>query len=420
MNNEKEHNAARRLSQFRQWLAATGALPRGSSWIGELEAIVVGRGEDDAAPTASDAGTIDTINTSDFCELVAACRPYGQEGVQAHKRLVAHIDQHVAAAVDALKNQIALADGTIESRSREIELLRADLAKLRSTAGVGEDAYREGYTAGRVYEQKIMAEVRAATAPVSATPTAGDDWKSQQRRIKYLETLVDAYGPKSYQYDIEHPNDGLNAPSATLPPSAGAPVLTLAEVWAAIDGNPDHLPSDPSEVLEVLRITAMAADECDDKHSHQGAPVSAAEQAKCKTCYDVGLIGGNSLDPLDELRFCPDCPKLAAPADGEELPALPMPVLHHVPVAPGLVRNGYSDEQMRQYARAALAMRQPQGASFDDAMEFAARTLELYDDATMLGDYMIDSKDAAAILRAMKGSAVVSVIAAKQAGKEGA
>lgn len=31
-------------------------------------------------------------------------------------------------------------------------------------------------------------------------------------RIKYLQGLVDTYGPKSLQYDIEHPNDGLNSP----------------------------------------------------------------------------------------------------------------------------------------------------------------------------------------------------------------
>lgn len=34
-----------RLAQLREWLAATGALPKGSSWIGELEQIVVGAGE---------------------------------------------------------------------------------------------------------------------------------------------------------------------------------------------------------------------------------------------------------------------------------------------------------------------------------------------------------------------------------------
>lgn len=38
-------NAAERVSQLRDWLASTGALPKDSSWIGELEAIVAGRGD---------------------------------------------------------------------------------------------------------------------------------------------------------------------------------------------------------------------------------------------------------------------------------------------------------------------------------------------------------------------------------------
>jgi hypothetical protein len=42
------------------------------------------------------------------------------------------------------------------------------------------------------------------------------------KRIKYLETLVDAYGPKSYQYDIEHPNDGLNSTVPTRSDIASA------------------------------------------------------------------------------------------------------------------------------------------------------------------------------------------------------
>lgn len=34
--------------------------------------------------------------------------------------------------------------------------------------------------------------------------------KNLKTRIQYLESLVDAYGAKSFQYDIEHPMDGLN------------------------------------------------------------------------------------------------------------------------------------------------------------------------------------------------------------------
>lgn len=42
---EGSSDARERLAQLREWSAATGALPTGGSWIGELEAIVTGRGE---------------------------------------------------------------------------------------------------------------------------------------------------------------------------------------------------------------------------------------------------------------------------------------------------------------------------------------------------------------------------------------
>lgn len=57
--------------------------------------------------------------------------------------------------------------------------------------------------------RKTIAELRAAFAQ-SATSLA-----AKEKRIRFLEKLLDAYSPKSYQYDIEHPNDGLNA---TVPP----------------------------------------------------------------------------------------------------------------------------------------------------------------------------------------------------------
>jgi hypothetical protein len=55
----------------------------------------------------------------------------------------------------------------------------------------------------------VLAAERHRVA-LQATVPAG--FKSQDSRIQYLEALVAAYAPKSYQYDIEHPCDGLNAP----------------------------------------------------------------------------------------------------------------------------------------------------------------------------------------------------------------
>jgi hypothetical protein len=46
-----------------------------------------------------------------------------------------------------------------------------------------------------------------------------------ESRIEYLEKLVGIYGPKSLQYDIEHPNDGLNSadPAEVLRVQRGRP-----------------------------------------------------------------------------------------------------------------------------------------------------------------------------------------------------
>lgn len=56
------HGPAERLSQLREWLAETGALPRGSSWIAELEAIVAGRGEKSDEPASS--GAVHQVNAA--------------------------------------------------------------------------------------------------------------------------------------------------------------------------------------------------------------------------------------------------------------------------------------------------------------------------------------------------------------------
>lgn len=54
--------AGERLAQLREWLAATGALPKGSSWIGELEQIVVGAGERAQQPGSErDAARLDWL-----------------------------------------------------------------------------------------------------------------------------------------------------------------------------------------------------------------------------------------------------------------------------------------------------------------------------------------------------------------------
>ena len=50
-----------------------------------------------------------------------------------------------------------------------------------------------------------ISDLRAEVARLQAALAKSD------KRVRSLEILVDAYGPKSLQYDIEHPCDGLNA-----------------------------------------------------------------------------------------------------------------------------------------------------------------------------------------------------------------
>jgi hypothetical protein len=69
---------------------------------------------------------------------------------------------------------------------------------------------------------------------VSQMDVAAD---AKDRRISYLEGLVRAYGPKSLQYDIEHPNDGLNAGTEPAATTASVPECRNCNDQGFADGD---------------------------------------------------------------------------------------------------------------------------------------------------------------------------------------
>lgn len=111
------------------------------------------------------AETIDTINTSDFCKLVEACRPYGDEGMRAHKQLVAHIDAarqqareeaYARGRGDAVREYIEKGTATPVAAGTAVQMPDADY--LHETAEEG----RVRYYTGR--QMQVYGDARADEA----------------------------------------------------------------------------------------------------------------------------------------------------------------------------------------------------------------------------------------------------------------
>ena len=115
-----------------------------------------------------------------------------------------------------------------ESREERIGRRVLDFAKRGGWQDDGEGAFefiqRHSYVVG--YEDaggkvdKFGTQTNGSRWPITAfTPTAAEPMPASeaasddqlQKRVAFLETLVDAYAAKSLQYDIEHPSDGLNS-----------------------------------------------------------------------------------------------------------------------------------------------------------------------------------------------------------------
>jgi len=124
------------------------------------------------------------------------------------------------------------------------------------------------------------------------------------------------------------------------------------------------------------------------------APVSAAEQAAHETIVQQ-----------DGELVCTACGTTAKPADGQELPAIRESTYGYVGMTGALFA-----QRMQEYARAALAMRQPQGEDKADAERY--RVLRDSDDWARLSSLLVEC------CGSELDTALDREIAAKQAGKE--
>jgi Lar family restriction alleviation protein len=153
---------------------------------------------------------------------------------------------HMLAEIDDLRAALIATGANLHTAVREAWRANAKASALagREAAPLDERALFEAHMReqgatdddlkkpyGRYFWEKAadawsIWQARAALAQPAAPVVDAKD-----RRIQFLEGLLKEYGPKSLQYDIEHPNDGLNAAepvdalasdnAATPVPSAG-------------------------------------------------------------------------------------------------------------------------------------------------------------------------------------------------------
>jgi len=104
--------------------------------------------------------------------------------------------------------------------------------------------------------------IKLVRAAVAAAKVPTEEIFKLRKRIQWLETLADAYGPKSLQYDIEHPNDGLNAAAPVEQGQGAAPSevekarATLRRYWA--DGNWNEASTESTGEIQAA-LTVLAA-----------------------------------------------------------------------------------------------------------------------------------------------------------------
>jgi hypothetical protein len=206
-----------------------------------------------ATPAAASAGAAGTIDTPEF-RLRLSIAGYDIVNPAPTAALIAHIDQHTAAADLKARNDVARALGL-------------------GTDGIYSFAWSyllssiEACAKGVEEQGEEIERLRAATAPVSAAPTAGDDAKRFDAAIASGALKWDhKAGARAIAYE------GFKAACPALPQSAGAPVSA----------------AEPDQDLMKLATDALAASD-----ARKGDPEAAQRAA--------------------EAFF----------ADGQELPALP-------------------------------------------------------------------------------------------------
>jgi len=93
----------------------------------------------------------------------------------------------------------------------------------------------------------------------------------------------------------------------------------------------------------------------------------------CGSCYGLGVIGytsGQTPEQFEQGEYpCPDCAQPSPAGQVDALPPLPKARVigagRHAPIK---LHYGYTAEQMQNYAQAALAARQPVGATDKDSL----------------------------------------------------
>lgn len=96
----------------------------------------------------------------------------------------------------------------------QLSVLQAENAELKRQL----QEQRQGVETIIKSEMRKTKEIIEIREKLAAVPQEHKDaLRKRDRRIEQLECFVKAYGPKSLQYDIEHPNDGLNAPVTVQP-----------------------------------------------------------------------------------------------------------------------------------------------------------------------------------------------------------
>jgi hypothetical protein len=344
-----------------------------------------------AAPAPAASASIDTEELHGLLNSVWALgRQEDPDTGEVTKRIIAHIDQHVAAADRKARIDVAVALGLGDNGMHTFAWEYLLTAIEACSKGVEE-------------QEEELERLRAAPAPVSAVPL-----------VKALGELLGAATNEQRFKAAAGARAALTEYRASLPPSAGAPADNLqraagitatwpewkrgykltkhseaagAPVSAADQGRPAdaHVPrlqpryvarsvdgkqhdtgrveradggflASTYSVEEAQYIADALNFATEHRAAAQPARQQEAEQAACKVCNGIRAIAGPIGDPPSECDACSD----QSPADGQELPALPHTTY-----------NGYSDgseplytaDQMRDYARAAVAaaMRQPQG-----------------------------------------------------------
>jgi hypothetical protein len=121
---------------------------------------------------------------------------------------------------------------------------------------------------GGCLEKSTKWDTEATTQPAAPVVDAKD------RRIQFLEGLLKAYGPKSLQYDIEHPNDGLNA-ATSVPPAVELPPLPPMDCTYADHSYPAYKCKTVEKLYSDLAACVAAA---------RSAPVGVPEGWKAVPC----------------------------------------------------------------------------------------------------------------------------------------